>query len=433
MEIAAGLRVIPPLLLTMVLDARAGSAQENASKLLQDFEKRFPATQKNSAAEEVGRQAIALGVDWDSGEDAEHPTKDDAGAYNQAAFGSWLNSQLKTSDDFIAPPPAKLQEFLAKHQAPLWELTGRLEQDAPDWGYDLRDKSHHHPEIGLTVRVIRVLVAAALVEERAGHHVEAEQLLEASWSLVRSFSQLPDSLSQVVLVGLAKLQAGALRKMSQPSFAWIERVSSDRFWQARIDSFQSEPFVQQLGSDLPLDEAFFEARVRGWRRIADNLREISPCKASKLSDDEIGQPIYEELRKIPSDGENDPEKTAQVFRDIAAPNLGQMLRRSASLAVDRELTAKILELRQEKAADRKGRWPEKLVDNQSRVCPDASYEYQLRGQAMMIRFKGGIAQPDAPALVLPLSFEVRAPSQTPTKTPTRTPLPSPTPTPAANP
>jgi hypothetical protein len=431
MEAAVIRRVLALICLPAALAASPAPAQEGSSKLLQDFEKRFPPTKKNSAAEEVERQSLALGIDWASGADAEHPTKEAADAYNQAAVGAWLDAQLKTSDDFIASAPSKLQEFLANHQTSLWQLVGRLERDVPDWGYELRDKSPNHPELSLTVRVNRVLVAASLVEERAGRHLEAERLLEASWSLARAFSELPDTLSQTILIAVVKLQAGALRKVTEPSFAWLDRMSSDRLWQVVVDSFESEPFVQQLGSDLPVDEAFFEAKVRGWRRVADNLREISPCKASKLSDDEIGQPIYEELKRIPSDGENDPEKTARIFKEIASPNLGQMLRRSASLAVDRELTAKILQLRQEKAADRKNRWPEKLSVAESSVCPEASYEYQSRGSAMLIRFKGSVVAPGEPALVLPTSFEARSPA--PTKTPARAPLPSPTPKPAAKP
>jgi hypothetical protein len=432
MEIDARLRVIPLLFLTLALDARASFAQENASKLLQDFEKRFPPPKKNSAAEEVERLSIALGIDWASDDQSEHPTKEDADAYNQAGVGSWLDSQLKTSDDFIAPPPSRLQEYLQKHQTPLWQLAARLERDVPDWGYDLRNQSPHHPELGLSIRVNRVLLAAALVEERAGHHVEAEQLLEASWSLTRAFSDLPDTLSQIILIAIGKAQVGALRKMSEPSFTWIERMSSDRWWQGLIDSYENEPFVTRLSSEslLPPDAPIFNAEVRGYRNVANRLRELSPCKASKLSDDEIWQPIDEELRAMPSDEENDPQKTAEVFKQFAS-GLAQRLRRATSLAVDRELTAKILELRQEKAADRKNRWPERLSVTESRVCPEATYDYQSRASTMMIRFKGPISVPGSPALVLPLSFEARPPA--PTKTPTHAPLPSPTPEPAANP
>jgi hypothetical protein len=79
----------------------------------------------------------------------------------------------------------------------------------------------------------------------------------------------------------------------------------------------------------------------------------------------------------------------------------------------------VLELRQEKAASRGGTWPAKFFDTDSRVCPGADYEYQVRGGAMAIRFKGAIDDPSAPQMALPLSFQVRAPRPTPTPTPGR--------------
>src|SRR5262249_20737117 len=220
---------------------------------------------------------------------------------------------------------SRFQEFLANHQTSLWQLVGRLERDVPDWGYELRDKSPNHPELSLTVRVNRVLVAASLVEERAGHHPEAERLLEASWSLARAFSELPDPLSQTILIAVVKAQAGALRKMNEPSFTWIERMSSVRLWQGAIDSYENKPLVMRLGSELPSDDPIFLAEVRGYRALADKLRALSPCRASKLSDDEIWQPIDEELRRMPSDGENEPWDIADVFKEISKANSAQGL------------------------------------------------------------------------------------------------------------
>jgi hypothetical protein len=113
--------------------------------------------------------------------------------------------------------------------------------------------------------------------------------------------------------------------------------------------------------------------------------------------------------------------------EIAAPTAIDFVRRLERLLVDRELTWKILELRQERAASRTGRWPENFPDLVSRTCPEASFEYQPRGNAMTIRFHGYVEEPDAPGLILPLSFEVRRPVPTPAPTPTRRPRPRATP------
>jgi hypothetical protein len=153
------------------------------------------------------------------------------------------------------------------------------------------------------------------------------------------------------------------------------------------------------------------AYARAWSAATYRLGELSPCEVSKLSEEEIWRPAKEEIgRSIESGG----DLGLQTLLTIAVPNITSAIRRAGRLLVDRELTAKILELRQEKAASHDGRWPEKLSDPESSVCPGASYEYQSRGAAMAIRFKGAIDDGGGPPLVLPLSFEVRAPIPTPT-------------------
>jgi hypothetical protein len=169
------------------------------------------------------------------------------------------------------------------------------------------------------------------------------------------------------------------------------------------------------------DGAPEESRVyaRAWRASIDRLRELSPCEVSKLSDEEIWKPARDEIQRSIEAG-GDP--SLESLLNIAVPNLTNAIRRAGRLLVDRELTARILEIRQEKAASREGRWPEKFTDLDSRVCPGSSYEYQTRGATMAIRFKGPIDDGGSPPLVLATSFEVRAPRPTPTPTRPRSPV-----------
>ena len=409
--------------------ARAiAQTQGTSSQWFEEFERRFPPTKKNAAAADVERLALALGIELHPNDpDAEHPTKEDADAYTQAGFASWLDAQVKTSDDFIAPAPAGMRVFLESHQSSLASLAGRLQKETPDFGYDPRDLKRDRAELVVAMRLNRILLSDALVEERAGRHLEAEGLLEAAWSLSRSFSELPDIPSQLISIAMAKLQVGVLRKMSEPAFEWDDRLSADHPWQQMIDSFEGEAFVIHTASVAGSGETSDDAWVRGWRAVASSLREISPCRASKLSDEEFSRPFVEVVKA--SDGEAGGTQASDHFQGIMAPNVLNALRRSARLAVDRELTAKILEIRQEKAALRPSRWPEKFADTESRICPGESYQYQVKGAAFAIRFKGSIADPGEPALVLPLSFEARPPKPTPTPTRTAQPnrIPSPRP------
>ena len=147
--------------------------------------------------------------------------------------------------------------------------------------------------------------------------------------------------------------------------------------------------------------------------MVGHIEGIPPCELSKLSEKEAWRPMEEELRKSTPLGE-DPEQMAEVFRETSMPNLTQALRRAARLLVDRELTLRILELRMERAASRYGRWPERLLDSESRVCPGVSYEYRRRGGAMEIRFGGSMDDP-SPGLVLPLAYRAGSPRRAPAR------------------
>jgi hypothetical protein len=402
---------IAPGVLAVLLSDGASPQQ---AKPDEPAERTLVPSRKNAAAEDLESLVLALGLD-PRGEDssAEHPSKEDVEAYKRAGFGSWLEAQLKSPDDSIASVPASIQSFLERRQPTVWRVAGLLEREAPQWEWDPRGDPRDLSGLRLAVPVNRILLAAALVEERAGHHSQAGNLLEACWSLSRSFSGQLGLTSQLIAVALLKLQTGTLRKMSDPPIPWLDRMSGDEPWRRTLDAVEASPLLSGRAGDASLDE-IRSAQARAWRAVTDRLRELSPCEVSKLSSEEIWKPAAEEIARAIEAG---ADPALKILSDIATPNTTNMIRRAGRLLVDRELTAKVLELKQEKAASREGRWPGKFLDGDSRACPGATYEYQTRGGAMAIRFKGAIDDPSAAALALPLSFEVRAPR--PAATPTR--------------
>jgi hypothetical protein len=409
--------------LLLCLAAAGAAAQEGPAKWIADFEKKFPPVEKNAAAEELERLGLALGLDPYGGAGDDHPLKEDRDAYLQAAFGTWLDSQVKVSDDSIALPPPRLAEFLEKRQASVWRVVTLLGREVPDWGFDAhRNESRPVPELLFVISLSRVMLSAALVEERAGHHMEAADLLEGSWSLYRSVASSPYQIFQLISLAVLKLQVGALRKLGEPAYGWVERLSNDAPKEQLLESLESEPVALLSRHDLPRDE-MSSPWVRGWRAVVDGLRKLSACEISQKSDEEIWKPATEVIRLWSEAG---GEPGMEVIESIIAPNLSNGFRRLARLMVDRELTLKILELRIEKSAARLSRWPAKFFDADSRVCPGAIYEYRSSGAGMSLRFAGSVADAGTP-LVLPLSFEARAPHPTPG--PSRTPSPTPTPTP----
>lgn len=424
----------------LCLAAAALAAQEGPAKWFEDFSKRFPPAAKNAAAEDLQTLSLALGFDSRGAGGDQHPTAEDLDANRQLGFGSWLDAQIKTSDDLIGKPPPLVVEFLQKRESSLWHVVGLLEREVPEWGFDpdAQYDYQQHPELLFVAQLNRFLLAAALIEERAERHDQAADLLEASWSLYRSIASRPELIYQLIAASVAKAQAGALRKMSEPRFDWVDRMSGDDPRKSMMEAWQSDkPLAVHRGA-MALDNrdsfwlsGYDSLWLRGYTAVASDMQDLSVCEISRLSSEQIWKPATEEFQRWKEkSGESGSQAT---ILEMSFPSLTEAFRRVSRLLVDRELTAKILGLRQEKAVARPKRWPEKLFDTESRVCPGTEYEYQTRGAGMSIRFKGSVAEPGAPALVLPLSFEAMAPRPTPSPTPTRRPSPTPTPRPSLTP
>ncbi|HYT31723.1 MAG TPA: hypothetical protein VEO37_03950, partial [Thermoanaerobaculia bacterium] len=296
-------RFIAALTLAMLSTRLAALSQKDSAKRLEEFEKKFPAVTKNAAAEELERLARALGIDWNSGS-GEHPAKEALDAYRQAGFGSWLDAQLKTSDDSIAPPPPQLKELLERRQGVLTGMVVLFEREVPEWGFDARKQSMEHSGLLLANYTNRVLLCAALVAERSGRHAESAEYLEASWSLSQSLVERPDILSLIIAVSLWKQQAGALRKVSEPPFQWLERLSNDAPRRQLVTALENDLLVSVVSSPDSLPGEVVDRLSVGYRLLTNLVLESSACGLSKLSREQMLQRVLESFKP---DSEPEPE------------------------------------------------------------------------------------------------------------------------------
>jgi hypothetical protein len=411
------------LAVLLLSGAAAGRTQEQPAKWIEEFESRFPPVEKNAAAEDLETLGVLLGFDPKETDSDEHPTKADREALLNAGHGSWLDAQIATSDDSIATPPPRFVEFLETKRSSLWRVVGLLEREIPEWGFDMHRSRSHLKELLFLAHLNRLLLAAALVEERVGRHAYAADLLEAAWSLYRSVALRPELIFQLIAVSTERSQAGVLRKTSEPGPEWIERMASREPLRRLMESIRYDSVIHRSqGGELTAESAD-SLWTRLPRAVAERLEPRSACEISRLSSDEIFQPAIEELsRWIP----DQQRVELQVVSEAIPQSLTSALHRAARLVVECELTARILELRQEKAASRSSRWPEKFFDTDSRVCPGSVYEYRSVGGGMSIRFKGAVGDLEAQARPLPLSFEARALKPLPPITSTRHSSPTPT-------
>ncbi len=375
----------------------------------------------NHTASVLVERAIVLGIDFDSGNGkAVRPAVADVQALGQAAIGAWLEAQLEVPDDTIGEAPGELRSYLEARRDAISAITGALEREPPEWkesGPEVRSTADLLPAL----RLQKVLLANALVAARDGDSVQAERLLEASWSLGQPNAKSVLLIRRLIEIASGRWQVGVLRKLQEPSPVWISRLSEDRVWTEILGSFVWEMTPKKTDAlktprhevDLQPSEGGDELRRKAPEAIAAGLRKLGPCEGSNLDDEGYWKLVERELKLT-----SDPQiaEIRENFRDLILINMKDAFRRAGRFAVDQELTLAILRLRQAREEDPDGRWPERMENIISTVCPSFAYAYRSDSQGMEIRFDGTIADPSAPFL-LPLSFRSSPPPPTPTPTP----------------
>ncbi len=353
---------------------------------------------RNSTADLVVEKSLALGIDFDPpGPGQTRLAPEDARAYPGYAAGSWLDAQIQVADDSIAEPPKALREFLEARREPLWAIVGALEKGSPEW--KATNSEEEIPRLMPWIRLHKLLLVTALAEEHDGNAIDAERALEASWSLGRLFESETTLIARILCVAVERWQAGVLRKFKNSPPSWIDRFSGDEPWRKVAAALVAEGSLSLSREPSVEPDSSRKLRMKAWGAMSEALLRASPCDREALTAEAVFRP-FAAVYQLESGEE--ARAMESIFRDIVMPNISSMIRRTARLMVDRELTLKILQLRLARAASRDHRWPEE-AEVTSAVCPGANYAYQASEARMRIRFEGSVDEPEA-GVVLPLEY-----------------------------
>jgi hypothetical protein len=367
---------------------------------------------RNASADAVVARSRVLGIDFRQGkgrETAGAPNAEASQALSRAGVAAWVDAQIQDESAEIGEAPAALREYLEQNRDALWSVVSALERDEPDWGPAMgKDGLLLIPSLPV-LRLERVLVAFALVEEREGRSIESGRVLDAAWTLGRSVSSPPNIMTLVIGIGAERMQTGALRKFEAPAPQWLGRLSSDGPWPRMPDAMLAEEKFRAADSNDALSKASEEVFPKALRAVADALQKRSPCDPALASSEEIWKPANAALAAE----SNELRRSLRDYYDLNMSELiASFVQRAARYEVEREMTQKILQLRLEKDASPDGRWPEKLKDPTSAVCPAASYAYEWSSEVVTLRFVGSVEAPEGGAL-LPLRFRASNPPAPP--------------------
>ncbi len=403
------------------------------------FLAQFPKAEATAAALELERIAATLGLDLVpkeeslappaeggpketearpksfpiNGNQRSRPAAEEIAAYQQAAssVSEFVERELKTPEERIGAPPAPSERFLSDHEGAMAAVESVLLRGAEvQWEMDVtQGHTAPIPNIQGQLRLQKLLVARALIEARRGETENALQTLEASWRFNETLSSRPEFISQLIVVAIAKLQAGALRKLDTPVYGWADRLRSQSLFSGFLAAFQNQVWYSNDVQDLTGEAGAFG---RILRQVAEEFQRRDLCwwTPEKL----------QEAWNLATREQDDP--TA----DYRAPNLMRTFERWRHYLIDVELTALILDARAERAASRQQAWPEKLLSVGRGVCPDAGWSYRpsAKGTATFA-FEGRIVEDEGVALRLPLTFTAGVPVSPATQTTKPTPKPTP--------
>jgi hypothetical protein len=352
-----------------------------------------------AAADAVVEQSLALGIDFEmSGLGRSRAAREDMEALAKAAPGEWLDAQIQVADDSIAEPPKALRDFLSSRREPLWAIVATLEKGPPEWQATSADVLV--PRLMPWIRLHKILLATALSEERERRVADARRALEASWSLGRAFPGPNVLIARILGVAVERWQGGVLRKLRQPPLAWIDRLADDEPWRKLAEAIAAEGRISDPSNLSPATDTM---RATLWAKAMANLAEalpkIPPCDRDALSDANLWRHAAAAFQ---FEGSDEARAWEASCKEIIQGNVASMIRRTARLRVDRELTLKILQLRLERAAAPDRKWPER-ADPGSRVCPGSTYRYGVEGDRVEIRFQGSVDTPEG-GVVLPLGY-----------------------------
>jgi hypothetical protein len=428
------LRAIPFIALSLWIAAGspALASEPEAATLRSAFEAQFPKSEASAGALQLERLAAPLGVELApkdeagpraleatptnasgeapapaiSGRERRRPSAEESAGYQrvgEAIFG-FLDRELKNPAEKIGAPSRELERYLEEHQDAMVSIESVLLRDADvQWEMDVSlGYTSPLPNLLGHMRLQRLIVARALLEARRGEAEGALETLEASWRLNQTLSSRPEMISQLIVVAVARLEVGALRKMDAPAYGWADRLRDGRLFSAYLAAFQNQAWSNLEVTDLTGEAGAFG---RALRQVAEEFLKSDLCAWTP-----------EKLRETWSRADRDQFQEGDPTAEIAAPNLLEGFMRWRRFLVDAELTALVLDARAERAASRRRAWPEKLLSVGAGVCPDGGWSYRPSGKGTArFAFAGRLVEEPSAAMRLPLTFTAGVPTTPPPK------------------
>lgn len=381
---------------------------------LEDLKKKYPTRGTNETARKLEQLTRGTVFDLTPVVGAVERGRRPGGGWNRSRGAvDFLLAQIAKAEDSIDPPGEEAIRFLEEKRVAVNAIEAILTAGPPpEWALDVSIPAEQRriPIALGHIRIQRILLARALAAAQAGRHGASARSLEASWNLNESLRARPEMIPALIAIAVARLEVGALRKIDVPADDGAARLAAMGGRSRLIDALV-------LNHIRLTDSAARYRRLRptgvGW--WAHNLVSLLQEPRDRLADadyDEAFRRALAGLRDEPAFRDEEPEtppgkSTTGVTLSIVIPNIRNAFQRADQLALDAELTGKILRVKEVRRAQ--GVWPQLSAEIASSRFPGLSWNYAVDGGAMTIALVGRLPKAPSP-LVLPTSFSSRAPA-----------------------
>ncbi len=380
---------------------------------------RFPPREANRSALEIEKLLDSMGIQIvpRSRSGYETPLGEKYLAYKKIKkdLHGYVKKELERSERVLDPPPATVEAYLERHRSTL-DAVRRilLEAESPRWESDASKVwGGPVPNLHGHTHAQRLLIAVALIQSRQGDDAEALRTLEASWNLNRFLREEPFPAGQYTGVSIARMQLGALRHLAEVPIEWRDRLFDHDYRDAFLTALwrhgwswvqideQTSPWQQDSDRDPGFLVRAVEVTMSPYARYCmadasdeflDHLKNFAALEtlcdtdlASRNADLQISLPRW------------------NLVGGLILPDMTREIHSLARFELDRELTARVIELR-----DGVRRTVSDSRD--SEVCPGDRWIQIVDADGNVdLKLSREVAWPNQTGIVLPTHFSVAVP------------------------
>jgi len=366
----------------------------------------LPRTKQNPVADRLVASAARLGIPPRSSRSVKDREADAVAKARWEKAGRqlrlYVETQLQRPGPGCAAPGEVTAAYLRGAQGAIAELRGLMLKQTPVWSFQVQDgRVALNLDLFMQLNLMRILVADALNAHAEGRDGVALADVNAAWRLSEPMASRPELISQLMLAHMREMDMAALRKLGRAPSLWQDRLATWDPRQGLVSAFRAEAASSELLPRSIKTFSFAGLLSGGIKGIDDGLVYAFSEPYYRLSMvDEAGRLLSaiedeQKLGECPS-----PEKLDALAKRVAGsfpwwnslgkmsfPNTASFRVRIEEAAIQKELTAKVLQLKASRAAYHA--WPKDVPGIEKSFCPHEHWNYVLLpGGGMSLTFSG---------------------------------------------